>query len=451
MSQVTISTINEPEFINLQPLDINPLMSKCEIKVMYIGENRNKTFISKEAATEMAKTLRGAPIVGYYREDQEDFSTHGQRVSIEDGKIKFEALTKPYGFVAPDAKVWFQTFTDEDDFGNDVEHEYLMTTGFLWTGQFEEAQLPINEGRPQSMELEENSMQGHWAKNSKTGLEFFIINDAIFSKLCILGKDVEPCFEGADVTAPSVRTSFTLNNDFSKTLYSMMQELNFALKGGQNMNLDEIKVSEGQNSNQVDMNNNFSKTSDTFDKTIFSENKDPVNEGIDKNIDTNDANFTKNENTVDTTTTISAVDGIATAYSLLQQQFNELQTKFNNLETSYNNLNTSYQELVSYKNNIESQKKDELINSFYMLSDVDKQDVITNKDKYSLDEIESKLSVIYTKQQFAAAASHGTPMNQFSLQGSENQANILTYTLDQAVSSEPDWVQAVMETQKTLH
>ena len=53
----SIKTISSPEFINLQPLEINPLMSACEIKVLYVGENRNHTFISKETATEMAKTL----------------------------------------------------------------------------------------------------------------------------------------------------------------------------------------------------------------------------------------------------------------------------------------------------------------------------------------------------------------------------------------------------------
>jgi hypothetical protein len=29
-------------------------------------------------------------------------------------------MTKPYGFVAPDAKVWFQKFNDEDEFGNQI-------------------------------------------------------------------------------------------------------------------------------------------------------------------------------------------------------------------------------------------------------------------------------------------------------------------------------------------
>ena len=43
----SIATINAPEFINLEPLDINPMMSKCEIKVFYLGKNRNGSFISK--------------------------------------------------------------------------------------------------------------------------------------------------------------------------------------------------------------------------------------------------------------------------------------------------------------------------------------------------------------------------------------------------------------------
>jgi hypothetical protein len=55
----SIATIDSPEFINLTPLDINPLMSKCEIKVFYLGENRNHSYINEETAMEMAKSLRG--------------------------------------------------------------------------------------------------------------------------------------------------------------------------------------------------------------------------------------------------------------------------------------------------------------------------------------------------------------------------------------------------------
>ena len=32
----SIATIESPQFINLQPLDINPLMSKCEINLLLV-------------------------------------------------------------------------------------------------------------------------------------------------------------------------------------------------------------------------------------------------------------------------------------------------------------------------------------------------------------------------------------------------------------------------------
>jgi hypothetical protein len=143
LPHVSVATIDAPEFINLQPLDLNPLMSSCEIKVFYVGENRNGSYIKKSVATEMAKTLRGAPIVGYYKQDKEDFGDHGRRVTFEGDEVVFETLTKPYGFVSPDAKVWFKKFTEEDEFGNSVEREYLMTTGYLWTEQFEECKSVV--------------------------------------------------------------------------------------------------------------------------------------------------------------------------------------------------------------------------------------------------------------------------------------------------------------------
>jgi hypothetical protein len=100
-----VSTIAGPEFINLQPLDINPLMSECQIKVFYLGHNRNGSYINKETAMEMAKTLRGAPIVGAWNENKEDFGDHGQVVHIEEGEITFSCKTVPYGFVSPNAEV----------------------------------------------------------------------------------------------------------------------------------------------------------------------------------------------------------------------------------------------------------------------------------------------------------------------------------------------------------
>ena len=47
----------------------------------------------------------------------------------------------------PDSEVWFQKFEDTDDFGNTTIREYLMATGYLWTGQYEECQSVIDNGK----------------------------------------------------------------------------------------------------------------------------------------------------------------------------------------------------------------------------------------------------------------------------------------------------------------
>ena len=57
------------EFINITPL--NPLISKCEIKVCYVSDepNRNRSIITKDVARKMANSLPGSPIVGYFNEE----------------------------------------------------------------------------------------------------------------------------------------------------------------------------------------------------------------------------------------------------------------------------------------------------------------------------------------------------------------------------------------------
>lgn len=462
----SIATIDSPEFINLQPLDINPLMSSCEIKVLYIGENRNHSYITKEVATDMAKSLRGAPIVGYYKEDKQDFADHGERVIFDDEGIKFECLTKPFGFVAPDARVWFQKFEDTDDFGNTITREYLMTTGYLWTEQYEECKVAL-EGRPQSMELDSDSLDGYWSTNQKTGMDFFIINDAIFSKLCILGDDVEPCFEGARVTTPEVSTSFTKVDDtFKKTLYTMMQELKFALEGGQNnMDIDnqenvveevavettevieneviseEVAVEEPVAEEVVENNDNLEQstidenqvstevqsTQDTFAKAEEEEEAKEESESEEESKE--DENADKEEEKEDE-------EDKDKKYSLLEEAHEQLKVEYSALEEKYNAL-------VEFKNQIDNEKKDALINSFYMLSDEDKKDVIENKANYSLEDIEAKLSVICVRKKV------NFDLDDTSKNDNKVEEVVTTYTLETSESSVPAWISALKNTQKS--
>lgn len=445
MMHQSIATIDSPEFINLQPLEINPLMSSCEIKVLYLGENRNHSYITKEVATEMAKTLRGAPIVGYYKEEKEDFRDHGEKVIFDDEGIKFECLTKPYGFVAPDAKVWFQKFKDVDDFGNEITREYLMTTGYLWTGQYEEAKLAVDEGRPQSMELEEESLDGHWSTNNNTGMEFFIINDAIFTKLCILGEDVEPCFEGARITAPEVSRTFTkMDEGFKKTLFTMMQDLQSALKGGYKMELEDKEVEtevttaieeEVTNVEEESVQAPAEEAAAADETDISIEETQPSQEeytAIEEKENEEQSEITETETEIE-----KEEIAVENDYSLLEQDYKDLKEKYAEMESKY-------QELVTFKEAVDNEKKDALINSFYMLSDDDKKDVIENKSNYSLDDIEAKLSVICVRKKVNFDLEDSSK-NEDKIETEEKEEAAVTYSLNDSDSTTtvPAFIQAL--------
>ena len=83
------------------------------------------------------------------------------------------------------------------------------------------------------------------------------------------------------------------------------------------------------------------------------------------------------------------------------QEYVELSENYSALEASHNEaletiktLNAQVEELTAFKHKIEKAEKEKMIESFYMLSDEDKKDVVANIDTYSLDDIEAKLSII---------------------------------------------------------
>ena len=375
----------------------------------------------------MAQSLPGVPIVGYYSEKKEDFGDHGDQIVIDGDGIKFNCLTRPYGFVAPDSKVWFQEFEDTDDFGNKTLREYLMCEGYLWTEQYEEAKKIMNEGRPQSMELDESTLKGYWSTDNNKGIDFFIINSAIVTKLCTLGEDVEPCFEGASITAPEVSSSFTKDKDkFSKDLFTMIKELKeftFALKneGGNSMELEnqvvaaesaEAQAQEVENNFEVAVNaevaenaetviepsnetvENFSNPEDNLSSENTSEIKETIEEFKKSEEEEDKADSKEDSNENKEAEAEEDEDKKVKTKNTLEEDFENLNQNFTKLQADYNALKAEYDVLVQFKNNVEDTQKTELINSFSMLSEADKEDVIKNKANYSLDEIKSKLAVI---------------------------------------------------------
>lgn len=460
MGRKSVATIDSPEFLNIT--SISPKISKCEIKVLYVGQNRNRSCITKDVATKMAESLRGVPIVGYWCDSKEDFLDHGEQVIIDGEGIKFKDMTKPYGFVAPDSKIWFQKFDDTDDFGNTVTREYLMTEGYLWTEQYEECKRVIEEGNPQSMKLDGKNMKGFWSTDSNKGIDFFIINDALFENLCILGEEVEPCFEGANITAPKLSSDFSLDSNFAVTLYSMMNELKQVLttfNEGGSLSMDENKTpvmakdpgtteefqagstlateDASQAEAPVVDEPAVEATPEVEDTEFKKKEDDEENTKENENKKTDDGEKSEDAGSEEKESDDDEDDDKKKKFELLESEFTALKEKYDVLEAQYNNL-------VEFKNQIDNEKKDELINRFYMLSDEDKADVIANKEKYSLDDIEAKLSVICVRKKVNFDLD-ANDKNDNTLEGMTT-FNVNSLGIDNATA--PEWVEAMRAVKK---
>lgn len=403
LRNTSVATIAAPEFVNLAEDALNPGISKADVKVLYLGENRNGSFINKETAMKMSETLRACPIVGAYRKDIDDFGDHGEIIHIENGEITFDCATVPYGFVAPDAKVWFKEFTDYDEFGNTVNREYLMTTAYLWTGQYPEIERCVKEGMGQSMELDGKSIDGHWAENSESGIEFFIINDASFTKLCVLGDGVEPCFEGASVEAPNISDKFS-KEGFTTTLYNMMNELKFALAENAEKTDDSESAKEEETTDFAEKQEE--EVEETADEAVeFAENAEESTESIEsaevveENLD-QESDFSANtEEEKESEEVVENTEESAdNEFAEKDAEIETLKSEIASLQEKYALLETEAEELRSYKASRISADKDALINKYNMLSDDDKAEIIANKDSYSYEEIESKLALLYVRK-----------------------------------------------------
>ena len=283
-----------------------------------------------------------------------------------------------------------------------------MTTGYLWTGQYPEIQKAIDEGLPQSMELDEETLDGKWAKNYNSGVEFFIINDATFSKLCILGSDVEPCFEGASVTEPKISKEFSKDPEFMNTLFTMMNELKEALQyseGGitmdpqleikRNSNVDSSLLEAGQKSedeptvveeensepaveanepgdageanesNDASESNDAGAPSDSGDSSALYKKKgkcfnDDDEEDSDDEPEDSDDNE-EPEDSDDNKKKPSANHSLEE----LETQFAELKNNYSLIEKQLAEANLELETLRSFKLSIENEQKDALTFSFF--------------------------------------------------------------------------------------
>lgn len=500
---ISIPVENTIEIINVVP--VNPLISKCQIKVCYVGDepNRNRSIITKEVATKLANSIPGSPIVGFYNEHEGDFEEHNRSIEIANGQIRIKELTRPYGFVDLNAKVWFQKFMDEG-----IEREYLVTEGWLWTGQYPECARVVDKGNNHSMELDDKIIDAYWTKDGNGKPKFFIINEAIMSKLCILGENSEPCFEGSHITAPKVQFSF--DND-TKALWSdfIFQMKELIKEGGTSVKIYAVKIGDpiwnalyGHKEETYSINAFFEEEDQKYavlqnesnyyrlnfsigenDEVIFAEEMTDITDSytpateaqfaladveafeveFKKNKEEDDDKKKKPEDKDDDDKGSEGDDDDdeeekkkkqkkynleeVEEYQTLVAEHETLKNDFNaykqTSESTIADLNNTIASLTEFKNSVERKEKEHMINvDFCMLDESLKKDVIDNIDKYTLDDIEAKLSIICVRNKVS-----------FNLDDDDNKNKGLTYNLDNDSDDNdiPAWVKAVQATAKAMN
>lgn len=185
--------------------EVNSSFDTGVLRICYTGENRNKSFLSKEAITKSIPTLYNCPIVCNYDRELDTLGGHDMEIVCDgDGNLRIVNVTTPVGVIPESAKVWFEDYTEDDG----TVHEYLYAEVLLWKRQ--EAYRKIkNDGiTAHSMEIK--------VKSGKSVDGVYHVADFEFNAFALIG--VTPCFES------SALEMFSKNN-FKQQMSEMMQDL----------------------------------------------------------------------------------------------------------------------------------------------------------------------------------------------------------------------------------
>lgn len=159
------------------------VFAPAKIMIGYCGDNRNDSNISDEVY--MNARIKNIPVVANFISDKNDFGGHDVKIIHTEDGIDFYAATVPFGLVPESAKQWFT----EEMVDGEMKKCY-WTECLLWKRQYGFEKIAQAKRINHSMEI--------------SASEYTLRDDGIvqidkmdFEALCLLGSDVEPCFENS--------------------------------------------------------------------------------------------------------------------------------------------------------------------------------------------------------------------------------------------------------------
>ena len=163
--------------------------TRVQIRLMHLGENLNASYFDKEVVDNAIPSLAYIPIVGFIEENQsgeEDFSDHRYVLVRTENGLERQYKGSAYGVIlsSEENNAHYEDIVCEDG----ETRTFLMVDGICWN-MFEDSAsiLQENMSRPQSMELQPDSIWGYEDENG-----IFHFTDFSFRASCILGEDFQP-------------------------------------------------------------------------------------------------------------------------------------------------------------------------------------------------------------------------------------------------------------------
>lgn len=168
--------------------DINESFASARLRAFYVGGNRNGSFISKDSVEDAIPTMFNCPIVCNYDIESDTIGGHDMSIITNDaGEVRLVNLTSAIGVIPSGSAYRFEKVEEEDG----AEHEYFVVDAILWKRSPAYEKIKRDGIVSQSMEI--TVLSGHMQG------DLYVIEKFIFTAFCLLGDDVEPCFESASL------------------------------------------------------------------------------------------------------------------------------------------------------------------------------------------------------------------------------------------------------------
>lgn len=362
---------------SMQPIPNNPLFSKSKIYVMYHGENRNGSNITKENVERNLATIKNIPIIGEFDKNSDNFKGHGGKLELSEDGIEFIHTTKPLGVVPESATTYWEIVKDKKG----IEREYLVVDGaYMWNRYEKEVETLKEENFGQSMELE--VFDGEWVQDDR----IFDIKDFAFSALCILGIDrdgsghVEPAFGDAKIITYS-------KSELQDELSEMLKEFKYSLS-----NDAELGSKEDNELNLEDLLKKYSITvEDLEEKSIkYSEMTiEELEQEIEKSFSEEDKDEEEQEDNSDEEEEKGKEDEEDEEPNQFELEVQSLRAENEALKAEIEGMQS---EIAEFKKNDHEREANSILERFKADYDLDESDVseISIHD-FSLEQLESKL------------------------------------------------------------